>query len=93
LQEFCNGKTLRSAVTKGYFAPERQPRRWRAIKQVLLDIAAGMEYVHSKGIVHGDLNPANVLLKVRPSRLLTCNCPATFMELLWPLSTTEQPIS
>jgi serine/threonine protein kinase len=74
IQEFCNGKTLRSAVARRSFAPERQPRRWRAIKQVLLDVAAGMEYVHSKGIVHGDLNPANVLLKVRAWCSITFAC-------------------
>jgi tRNA A-37 threonylcarbamoyl transferase component Bud32 len=28
-------------------------------------IAAGMQYVHSKRICHGDLNPSNVLVKVR----------------------------
>jgi serine/threonine protein kinase len=27
------------------------------------EVAKGMEYIHSKGIVHGDLKPGNVLLK------------------------------
>ena len=31
---------------------------------LLNDIAQGMAYIHSKRICHGDLNPANVLLKV-----------------------------
>ena len=30
--------------------------------QVAIDIAAGMQHLHSKHIVHGDLNPTNVLL-------------------------------
>lgn len=34
-----------------------------AIYRCLIDIAAGMEYLHHLGIVHGDLKSANVLLK------------------------------
>ncbi|KAK4743845.1 hypothetical protein SAY87_010157 [Trapa incisa] len=37
------------------------------IVDILLQIARGMEYLHSNGIFHGDLNPKNVLLKSRSS--------------------------
>lgn len=33
------------------------------IVRSLLDIAAGMDYLHSIGVLHGDLKSANVLLK------------------------------
>ena len=71
LQEYCNGKTLRSAIRRGLFSETNLPHRWDAIMNILQDICAGMAYVHSKGIVHSDLNPSNVLLKV-------CCCSSPF---------------
>jgi serine/threonine protein kinase len=66
VQEYCNGRSLRDALERGYFTLERMPRRWAPIMGMLRGIAAGMEYIHGKRVCHGDLNPANVLLKVRP---------------------------
>eukprot|EP00892_Ulva_mutabilis_P011154 jgi/Ulvmu1/8410/UM042_0117.1 len=63
VQELCNGRTLREAVEAGAFRSERMPRRWSPVMGVLKDIAAGMAYVHSRQVCHGDLNPSNVLLK------------------------------
>ena len=65
MQEFCNGGSLRQALQKAYFSVAKLPLRWPVITGVLRGIAEGMAYVHSKRICHGDLNPNNVLLKVR----------------------------
>jgi serine/threonine protein kinase len=67
LQEYCNGGSLRQATTQGLFEPTVE-RRWRTLMSLLIDIAQGMAYIHSKRICHGDLNPANVLLKARHPR-------------------------
>jgi serine/threonine protein kinase len=37
------------------------------ILQLATDVAAGMAHVHSRNVVHGDLTPANVLLKTSVS--------------------------
>ena len=49
------------------FAPGFLGQRWEHLVRVMQDIAAGMAYMHAKRICHGDLNPSNVLLKVRPA--------------------------
>lgn len=65
VQEYCNGGSLRAAINAGLFRHPKMKHRWEPVMGVLRGIAEGMAYVHSKRICHGDLNPANVLLKVR----------------------------
>jgi eukaryotic-like serine/threonine-protein kinase len=56
--EFVEGRLL-SEVIKVY-APRHMPLpdAWRIIKS----LSAGLEYLHSHSVVHGDLNPQNVML-------------------------------
>lgn len=65
MQEYCNAGSLRMAISSGRFLqPRMKGGRWRPLMGVLQGVVCGMQYMHSKGICHGDLNPSNILLKV-----------------------------
>ena len=66
MQEYCNGGALREMLAAGHFCQDHMRSHWRSVMLVMQGIAGGMQYVHNKRILHGDLNPSNVLLKVRP---------------------------
>ncbi|CAL8464929.1 g4464 [Coccomyxa elongata] len=61
LLEYCDGGPLDRAI-----ANRRFRKNMAAIYLSLMDIAAGMIYLHSLGVVHSDLKGANVLLKSAP---------------------------
>jgi tRNA A-37 threonylcarbamoyl transferase component Bud32 len=65
MQEYCNGGSLASAISTGLFDPDSIHSHWQRLILILQDVAEGMAYIHSMKICHGDLNPSNVLLKVR----------------------------
>ena len=73
MQEFCNGGSMRQALSRGLFGG-RLRRRWQPIILSLKSIASGMDYMHAKRICHGDLNPNNILIKVRPQRTRCVRC-------------------
>jgi serine/threonine protein kinase len=64
--EYCDRGSLAGSVGRGIFVPSC---RWgrtpalRALVRTSKEIAQGLAYLHSLGITHGDLKPANVLLK------------------------------
>ncbi|CAL5229280.1 g12574 [Coccomyxa viridis] len=59
LLEYCDGGPLDQAIKSN----SRFKRTMGIILLSLMDIASGMKYLHSLGIVHSDLKGANVLIK------------------------------
>lgn len=69
LMEYCEKGSLHDAIRCGAFWSLRsgtRRRNWGAIYRCLIDVAAGMGYLHQHGVVHGDLTARNVLLKTQP---------------------------
>ncbi|PUZ64567.1 hypothetical protein GQ55_3G152900 [Panicum hallii var. hallii] len=58
-------KDLASHVKEVNSAKRRIPFPPVVVVDAMLQIARGMEYLHSKKIYHGDLNPSNLLVKTR----------------------------
>merc|ERR1719329_273238 len=59
--EFCDGGDL-----KGYLKKNPDPLTERKCWRLLLHITLGMEYLHSRRILHRDLKSENVLLHSQP---------------------------
>eukprot|EP00198_Chlamydomonas_reinhardtii_P013398 XP_001702735.1 serine/threonine protein kinase [Chlamydomonas reinhardtii] len=67
IQEFADGGTLRRALDRGVFHdPHTGLPRMDALLDIAQGVAAALAHLHSKNVVHGDLNPKNVLLKIAP---------------------------
>lgn len=79
VQELCEGGPLKNMIDSGFFqchtfgppsstSTMKEPQMVHVLSAVL-QIARGLNHIHSKNIIHGDLNPANVLLKPPPVTL------------------------
>uniref|UniRef100_A0A5B6ZSF4 Protein kinase domain-containing protein n=1 Tax=Davidia involucrata TaxID=16924 RepID=A0A5B6ZSF4_DAVIN len=60
-------KNLGTHVKENCGQRKRIPFSLPVAVDVMLQIARGMEYLHSRKIYHGNLNPSNILLKARNS--------------------------
>ncbi len=53
--EYVDGPPLDAVMAQG-------PLPWPRLLQILREIAAGLDFAHSKGIIHRDIKPANILV-------------------------------
>ncbi|WIA16690.1 hypothetical protein OEZ85_013348 [Tetradesmus obliquus] len=68
IQEFCDSGTL--AKASGAWQPANEDDAQMLKRLVLLqDVAQGLRYLHSRNVVHGDLNARNVLITSSSSSL------------------------
>ena len=56
VMEHVSGGTLHD------YAIEDEPSSWQELIKLFADVARGLAYAHDKGVIHGDLKPANILL-------------------------------
>ncbi|MBL4845884.1 MAG: protein kinase, partial [Planctomycetes bacterium] len=64
--EYVKGGTL-----KEWLATKRDPADWRGLLRLALELADGLAYAHSRGLVHRDVKPANCLLSERGTLRIT----------------------
>lgn len=64
VQEFCGLCMRRALCTRALCRPDGTVCK-RLVLVLMIDVATGLAALHDRNIVHGDLKPGNILLKVR----------------------------
>lgn len=57
--DFLTGGSLKQWLTEGHL----RPGQWRRILEISIQVAEGLAYAHSRGVVHRDVKPANLLIR------------------------------
>ena len=50
-------------IGQGWEREERLPKEWA--RRILRDTLLGLQFLHSNGIIHGDVHPGNVLFAIK----------------------------
>jgi eukaryotic-like serine/threonine-protein kinase len=56
VMEFIDGRTLKTVLDSGEHLASAE------ILRVMIELLAGLQYTHGKGVVHRDIKPANIML-------------------------------
>ncbi|MEW5856814.1 MAG: serine/threonine-protein kinase, partial [Cyanobacteriota bacterium] len=62
VQEFIEGQTLTKKVQTQGLVPEHQ------VKEILVSLLPVLDYIHSKGIIHRDIKPDNIIIRQRDGK-------------------------
>lgn len=57
--DFLTGGSLKQWLTAGHL----RPGMWQKILEIAIQTAEGLAYAHSRGVVHRDVKPANLLIR------------------------------
>lgn len=60
VMDYCEGGTLRTLMESD------APLSWEQNLKLITEVLAGLDHAHSRGIVHCDIKPDNILLSLRP---------------------------
>ncbi|EPR79309.1 Protein kinase [Spraguea lophii 42_110] len=74
LLESFRGYTLQRIVFERFNIKEKKPFDIATIKNYLLQITDGLQYLHSKNIYHGDLTPNNILIHKDKVKIIDFGC-------------------
>lgn len=57
--DYLTGGSLKQWLTAGHI----KPGQWQRILEIAIQVAEGLAYAHSRGVVHRDVKPANLLIR------------------------------
>ena len=67
IMEFIDGGTLYDYIS----TPSQSLAYWRTSRNIMVDVAYAMSYLHEKNVVHADLKSDNILLRKNGAAVLS----------------------